>query len=117
MKLIIVDQVGVESKSVKWEKEQHQINCKSTAITARVHQALTTLHAKVTASTHAEGATAAEVGHEIAQSNLDTFLTPSSIAAELRPDLIPAAAADIYTGARPHDAPSPLCSVSRGRRH
>ena len=35
---------------------------------------------------------------EIAKSNLDTFLTPSSIAAELRPDLEPAEAANIYTG-------------------
>ena len=77
---------------------------------ARVRQALTTLHAKVSAGTHAGGATAAEVGHEIAQSNLDTFLTPSSIAAELRPDLTPAAAADIYSGARLH-ASSPSCSA------
>jgi hypothetical protein len=43
--------------------------------------------------------TAEEVSHEIARSNLSTFLTPSSIAAELRPDLDPVAAAAIYTGA------------------
>lgn len=42
--------------------------------------------------------TAEEVSHEIARSNLSTFLTPSSIAAELRPDLDPVAAAAIYTG-------------------
>lgn len=39
-----------------------------------------------------------EITHEIARSNLSTFLTPSSIAAELRPDLDPREAADIYTG-------------------
>ena len=39
-----------------------------------------------------------QVSHEIARSNLSTFLTPSSIAAELRPDLDPVAAAAIYTG-------------------
>jgi len=42
---------------------------------------------------------AESVSHEIARSNLSTFLTPSSIAAELRPDLDPVEAADIYTGA------------------
>lgn len=41
-----------------------------------------------------------EVSHEIARSNLTTFLTPSSIAAELRPDLDPVEAAVIYTGER-----------------
>ena len=39
-----------------------------------------------------------QVSHEIARSNLDTFLTPSSIAAELRPDLDPHEAANVYTG-------------------
>lgn len=71
----------------------------------RMCQALATSDAKVTAARSGD-ATAAKVGHEVAQSNLDTFLTPSSMAAKLRPDLTPPAAADIYTGAHP----SMLCS-------
>ena len=45
------------------------------------------------------GQSVEEIDYQIARSNLDTFLTPSSIAAELRPDLDPAEAAEIYTGA------------------
>ena len=62
-------------------------------------QVLTSIDAKTSAGMHAGDATAAKKGHEIAHSNLNTFLSPSSIAAELRPDLTPSAAADIYTGA------------------
>jgi hypothetical protein len=52
----------------------------------------------------AQPSSAEEVSHEIARSNLSTFLTPSSIAAELRPDLDPVAAAAIYTGVGTHRA-------------
>ena len=41
------------------------------------------------------------MSHEIARSQMNTFLTPSSIAAELRPDLDPEQACEIYTGAAP----------------
>lgn len=65
-------------------------------------QALTSIQQKAAAGTHSGEQTAAEVGHHIALSNLDTFLTPSSIAAELRPDLSPDKAADVYTGIAQH---------------
>ena len=38
-------------------------------------------------------------GYAIAHSQLQTFMTPSGVAADLRPDLDPVQAADIYTGA------------------
>ena len=49
-----------------------------------------------------------QVSHEIARSQMNTFLTPSSIAAELRPDLDPEQACEIYTGvAQPSPAVLP----------
>lgn len=71
-------------------------------------QALTSMQQKVAAGTQTTEKTAAEVGHHIALSNLDTFLTPSSIAAELRPDLSPDKAADIYTGKTRHSLFRPI---------
>lgn len=67
------------------------------------------LNSEASGSQPAIGGDSAEaVSHEIARSNMSTFLTPSSIAAELRPDLDPVEAADIYTGGE-----ILLCSASR----
>jgi hypothetical protein len=43
---------------------------------------------------------------QMAASSLSSFLTPSSLAADLRPDLDPVRAAEIYTGGRDIDRPS-----------
>ena len=54
------------------------------------------IHTLLRVSRHGQQA---QVSHEIARSQMNTFLTPSSIAAELRPDLDPEEACEIYTGA------------------
>ncbi len=51
-----------------------------------------------------EAPTPEAIALEIARNDVGACLTPSSIAAEMRPDLDPAEAAAIYTGAEPWHA-------------
>ena len=60
----------------------------------------------------AEAASPGAIALEIARNDVGCCLTPSSIAAEMRPDLDPAEAAAIYTGAEPWHAQMQLAAYT-----